>query len=141
MTIGGVGMYAVSVVLPQIQAEFGVTRSDASLPCTLTMIGFGLGGILMGRRADRHGIVPPLILGGGCLSIGFIAAGMVGKLRIHDLRRSTASYLAMTSASGVEIAEILGHKTLQMVTRYSHLSDSHARGVVEKMNREVIEKV
>ena len=49
MTIGGSGMYAVAVVLPRVQTEFGVGRSDASLPYTFTMIGFGLGGILMGR--------------------------------------------------------------------------------------------
>ena len=47
MTIGGSGMYSVTVVLPAIQAEFGVARADASLPYTLTMIGFGIGGIAM----------------------------------------------------------------------------------------------
>ncbi|RZJ06667.1 MAG: MFS transporter, partial [Haliea sp.] len=57
MTIGGSGMYAVTVVLPRIQADFAVARGDASLPYTLTMIGFGLGGILMGKMADRFGVV------------------------------------------------------------------------------------
>src|SRR5665811_1808597 len=52
MTIGGSGMYSVTVVLPRIQADFGVARADASLPYTLTMIGFGLGGVMMGRLAD-----------------------------------------------------------------------------------------
>lgn len=54
--------------------------------------------------------------------------------RWHDLRHSAASYLAMNGASLAEIAEILGHKTLQMVKRYSHISESHAHSVVEKMN-------
>ena len=58
MTIGGAGMYSVTVVLPRIQAEFGVARADASFPYTLTMVGFGLGGILMGRLADRFGVSP-----------------------------------------------------------------------------------
>ena len=44
MTIGGSGMYAVTVVLPLVQADFGISRSDASLPFAFTMIGFGLGG-------------------------------------------------------------------------------------------------
>ncbi len=57
MTIGGSGMYSVAVVLPRIQAEFGVARGDASLPYTLTMIGFGIGGILMGRLSDRFGVM------------------------------------------------------------------------------------
>src|SRR6185503_15666286 len=45
MTISGVGMYAVAVVLPAVQAEFGVSRSGASLPYAATMIGFGVGGL------------------------------------------------------------------------------------------------
>ena len=54
--------------------------------------------------------------------------------RWHDLRHSAASYLAMNGASLAEIAEILGHKTLQMVKRYSHISETHARNVVSAMN-------
>jgi integrase len=57
--------------------------------------------------------------------------------RFHDLRHSAASYLAMNGASLLEIAEILGHKTLSMVKRYAHLSDSHTRRVVERMNAAV----
>lgn len=57
--------------------------------------------------------------------------------RFHDLRHCTASYLAMNGASLAEIAEVLGHKTLQMVKRYSHISDSHTANVVEKMNHRI----
>ncbi len=80
MTIGGSGMYSVTVVLPQIQAEFGVSRSDASLPYTLTMIGFGLGGILMGRLSDRFGVIAPIVIGTLGLSTGFILAGTANSL-------------------------------------------------------------
>lgn len=55
--------------------------------------------------------------------------------RFHDNRHSCASYLLMTGASLAEIAEILGHKTLQMVKRYAHLSETHAANIVERMNR------
>jgi integrase len=55
----------------------------------------------------------------------------------HDLRHSTASYLAMNGASLAEIAEILGHKTLQMVKRYAHLSDGHVSNVVASMNAKI----
>jgi len=55
--------------------------------------------------------------------------------RFHDLRHSCASYLAMNGASTLEIAEVLGHRTLEVVKRYAHLSDSHTAMVVEKMNR------
>jgi len=80
MTIGGSGMYAVTVVLPRIQEDFGVARADASLPYTLTMIGFGLGGILMGRMADRFGVLVPVGLGAVGLGAGFIAAGLAPNL-------------------------------------------------------------
>src|SRR4051794_31910037 len=76
MTISGVGMYVSSVALPTIQADFGITRSQASLPYTVTLLGFGLGSILMGRLADRFGVMVPTILGGICLGLGFVAAGL-----------------------------------------------------------------
>lgn len=57
--------------------------------------------------------------------------------RFHDLRHSTASYLAMSGASQLEIAEVLGHRTLQMVKRYAHLSESHVKGLVEGLDKEL----
>jgi integrase len=57
--------------------------------------------------------------------------------RFHDLRHSAASYLAMNSASLAEIAEVLGHKTLQMVKRYAHLSEAHTSAVVGRMNERI----
>ncbi|WGS86643.1 site-specific integrase [Methylomonas sp. UP202] len=61
----------------------------------------------------------------------------VNNFRWHDLRHCTASYLAMGGASMVEIAAVLGHKTLDMVKRYSHLSDGHIANVVERMNSRI----
>ena len=55
--------------------------------------------------------------------------------RFHDLRHCAASYLAMSGASLPEIADILGHKSLVMVKRYAHLSDSHKHSVVDRMNK------
>ncbi len=55
----------------------------------------------------------------------------------HDLRHSCASYLAMGGASPLEIAEVLGHKSLDMVKRYSHLAESHVASVVERMNKSI----
>src|SRR6185295_8425136 len=80
MTIGGSGMYSVAVVLPRLQAEFGVARGDASLPYTLTMIGFGFGGILMGRLSDRFGVMVALMIGTLGLGAGFVAAGSAASL-------------------------------------------------------------
>ena len=58
----------------------------------------------------------------------------VKDFRFHDLRHSTASYLAMQGAGLLEIADMLGHKTLQMVKRYSHLSQDHKKGLAEKLS-------
>jgi integrase len=55
--------------------------------------------------------------------------------RFHDLRHTAASYLAMSGATTAEIAAVLGHRTLQMVKRYAHLSDQHVGTVVERMTR------
>jgi integrase len=65
----------------------------------------------------------------------------IENFRFHDLRHTTASYLAMNSASVAEIAEVLGHKTLQMVKRYTHLSESHTGGVLERMTMKVFGEV
>ena len=56
MTIGATGMYAVNVSLKPILVEFDLSRAAASLPYAFTMVGFGLGGILMGRISDRVGV-------------------------------------------------------------------------------------
>src|SRR3974390_1953409 len=79
-TIGGVGMWSVVVALPAIQADFGVARADAALPYTLTMLGFGGGGIIMGRLADRFGIALPLALGTLALGLGYLAVGQSSTL-------------------------------------------------------------
>jgi integrase len=61
----------------------------------------------------------------------------IENFRFHDLRHSAASYLAMNGASLAEIAETLGHKTLQMVKRYSHLSEAHTAGVIAKLDQRI----
>jgi MFS family permease len=75
MTVGASGMYIVSVVMPAVQAEFGISRADASLAYTFTLIGFGLGGIFMGRLGDRYGVALPLVFAGTMIGLGFIACG------------------------------------------------------------------
>jgi len=77
MTVGSSPMYVISVVIPAVQADFGVQRSDASLPYTLLMIGFGFGGVLMGRLADRFGVFWPVSLGALGLAAGFALSAVV----------------------------------------------------------------
>jgi len=79
-TIGGTGLWSVVVVLPVIEAEFGVDRGGASLPYFATMVGFAVGGIFMGRMLDRLGIVRPLIFGACMLCVGYILAAQATEL-------------------------------------------------------------
>jgi MFS family permease len=75
-SIGSVGMWSVVVVLPVVQAEFGATRGAVSLAFTLTMLGFGLGGVATGKVTDRFGIVVAIALSISFLGFGFVIAGL-----------------------------------------------------------------
>ena len=69
--------------------------------------------------------------------LGAVDRAGLSDFRFHDLRHSAASYLAVNGASLLDIAHVLGHKSLSMTQKYAHLSESHTRGVVERMNRAV----
>jgi integrase len=71
--------------------------------------------------------------------VALLRAGLAGTFCFHALRHTAASYLAMSGASLIEIAEILGHKTLAMVRRYSHFTSGHTQGVVERMARQFVQ--
>ena len=84
-TIGGVGMWSVVVALPAVQREFAVSRADASLSYTLTMIGFGVSGIVLGRLSDRAGIMLPILLGSATLAVGFLLAAWAPSLALFSI--------------------------------------------------------
>jgi MFS family permease len=77
---GGVGMWSVAVVLPAVQAEFGVDRGAASFPYAMTMLGIACGGIAMGKLLDLRGIRFVILLGIIGLGVGFTAAANVTSL-------------------------------------------------------------
>ena len=85
VVLGNSSMYVVSVVLPAVQAEFGVGRADASLPYTLMMVCLGLGGLWTGRLADKHGLMPVLCVGAVGVCGGFVWAGLSGSIWIFGL--------------------------------------------------------
>ncbi len=87
-TVGGIGLWSVVVTLPVIEAEFGIDRGGASLPYTATMVGFAIGGIVMGRLADRFGIFVPLLVGTAMLAIGYVAASQAESLLTFMLAQS-----------------------------------------------------
>ena len=107
MGLGGCGMYTVTVVLPLIQAEFGVSRADASLPYTATMIGFTAGGILMGRFSDRFGVMRPVMAGALCLGAGLVLAASAQSLWQFVIVHGVIVGLLGTSATfGPLVADI-----------------------------------
>lgn len=74
--IVGVGMWSVVVVLPAVQTDFGVDRSGASIPYVLTMVGYGLGGVIFGRFSDRFGIFKTVLIGIALMTAGYAVAPM-----------------------------------------------------------------
>jgi len=108
MTIGSSAMYVVAVVLPAVQAEFGVARSAASLPYTATMICFGLGGIVMGRLSDRFGIFVPVAGGAVTLALGYVAASHATSLWQFVL----AQGVLIGVASSVSFAPVIADTSL-----------------------------
>ncbi len=79
-TVACVGNWSVVVVLPTLQLEFDTLRGGASLPYTSTMLGFALGGVAMGRLADRVGIVAPVLIGAALLGVGYVAAAFTSNI-------------------------------------------------------------
>ncbi|MBO6537953.1 MAG: MFS transporter [Rhizobiaceae bacterium] len=105
-TIGNVGMWAVVVVLPAVQAEFGVERGDASIPYTLTMVGFALGNVLFGRYIDRRGIAIPVAVAACANGAGFILAGMAGSIWLFALAQGVLIGIGTAINFGPLIADV-----------------------------------
>jgi MFS family permease len=106
-TIGGVGMWSAVVALPVIQAEFGIDRGDASLPYTATMLGFAVGGVLMGRLSDRFGIMLPAMIGALMLGAGYVLAAQATGLWSYILAQALViGMLGTATTFGPLIADV-----------------------------------
>jgi MFS family permease len=106
-TLGGIGMWSVVVALPTVQADFGVDRGSASFPYTLTMVGFGFGGILMGRLTDRYGVTRPLIGATFALAAGYVLAGLAPSLFMYALAQGLLiGFLGSSATFGPLLADI-----------------------------------
>lgn len=106
LTVGSGGMYVVAVVLPSVQAEFGIDRAQASMPYTALLVGFGVGGIWMGRLADRFGVMWPLLLGALCLGLGYILSGLSGGIWSFTLAQGLlVGFLGSSAAFGPLMAD------------------------------------
>jgi MFS family permease len=106
-TLGGIGMWSVVVALPAVQAGFGVDRAAASLPYTMTMVGFGLGGILMGRLSDRYGVSVPLAGATLAMAAGYVLASLAPTLVLYALAQGLLiGFLGSSATFGPLLADI-----------------------------------
>jgi MFS family permease len=81
-TIGSVGVWAIIIVLPLVQADLGIDRSTASLLYALTMVGFAAGNLIVGRFVDHFGFFPSLLITTGFTTIGFLGASYSSSVEI-----------------------------------------------------------
>jgi len=75
-------MWAIIVILPAVQAEFGTDRADASIPYTFTMIGFALGNYYIGRAVDRFGVAASLIGAGALIAVATFGAAFAPNIAV-----------------------------------------------------------
>ncbi len=105
-TMGGVGMWAVVVVIPTVQAEFGVERADASLPYTAAMLGFAVGNVVIGRAIDRMGYWIPAMVTAVLLGAGFIAASLTSSILQFSLAHGFLIGVGTAATFGPLIADL-----------------------------------
>jgi len=78
--VANVSIWAVIVIMPAIEVEFGSGRAGASLPFTLIMVGFALGNLLIGRLVDRFGVTVALIGAAVGIAAGYALATLAGSM-------------------------------------------------------------
>lgn len=105
-TLGGAGMWAVVIVLPDLQADFGIDRAEASLPYTATMMGFAAGNYILGRFVDRYGIVPPVIMSAVFLGAGFALAAISHDVWLFTLAQGVLIGLGTAATFGPLVADV-----------------------------------
>lgn len=105
-TLGGAGMWAVVVVLPAVQAEFGVGRADASLPYTMTMLGFAAGNVVIGRLTDRIGYVLPALAASVLLAAGFMLAALAPSIVLFSAVQGLMIGAGASASFGPLLADI-----------------------------------
>lgn len=105
-TIGSIGMWAIVVILPAVQAEFDVDRAGASMPFTVMMFGFAFGNLIGGRYVDRFGITLPIIAAAVALGAGFILAAQANHIWLFSAMHGLLIGVGTAMCFGPLIANI-----------------------------------
>ncbi len=109
MTVSGSAMYGVIVVLKPVGLEFGASRGASSLPYMLFMLGFGAGGVVFGRVADRFGIMVPALIASFALPAGFAAASNAATLWQFSVAMGLIAGFLGASATFAPIVSDISH--------------------------------
>jgi len=104
-TVINAGMWVIIVIMPAIEAEYGGTRAMASLPYTVTMVGFALGNYVIGRAVDHFGITASLIVAATMTAIGFGLATLSSSLLVLSFTQFLVGF-ASAVGFGPLIADI-----------------------------------
>ena len=105
-TIGSIGMWAIILVLPQVQKDFGIDRGEASLAYSATMVGFAFGNLLIGRFVDRYGIYLALVFAAIAQAAGFALAAMTNNFWIFVALQGSLIGISTSVGFGPLIADV-----------------------------------
>jgi MFS family permease len=109
VTMTSIGMSTFSLFLPPIQTEFGWSRSMATVPYMVAMIGWAVGAVLFGKLADDFGVRRVMLGGIVFMALGFLGMGLSKGLWQLLLSYGVMVGLAM-GACGLAIVSLLVSK-------------------------------
>jgi MFS family permease len=98
-TMTSIGMSTFSLFLPPIEKEFDLSRSAATLPYVVAMLGWAAGAITFGKLADDRGSRPVVLIGITLMAAGFAGMGLSQNLWQLSLTYGVLVGLAMGACS------------------------------------------
>jgi MFS family permease len=104
--IGSVGMWSIVVVLPAVQSDFGIARATASIPYTLTMLSFAVGGVALGRVADVRGVATAIVTGAVAMAAGYLLTAIASSFLLFAAAQGVLIGFGASTTFGPLVADI-----------------------------------